>query len=176
MFIWKCFQTDIYIIFIFQTIFQNIKLQDTYNTYNNFFHTGIKLLKNLNSTFLRDLIDTFNKLFSLHSINLTDSCKMFRCKCRNTFECKLFTGCTDCISDGKDTRVKNTDNISGICLIYHMAGFCHHLLRLKQTHLFITLHMIYFLGSVKFTGTDSHKCDSVSVCLVHVCLDFKYKR
>ena len=57
-----------YIIFIFQTIFQNIKLQDTYNTYNNFFHTGIKLLKNLNSTFLRDLIDTFNKLFSLHSI------------------------------------------------------------------------------------------------------------
>ena len=44
------FQTDIYIIFIFQTIFQNIKLKDTYNTDNNFFHTCIKLLKDLNST------------------------------------------------------------------------------------------------------------------------------
>ena len=29
MLIWKCFQADIYIILILQTVFQNIKLQDT---------------------------------------------------------------------------------------------------------------------------------------------------
>ena len=36
--------------------------------------------------------------------------------------------------------------------------------------------MINFLRCIKFTGTDTHKCNSVSVCFVHICLDLKYKR
>ena len=35
--------------------------------------------------------------------------------------------------------------------------------------------MIYFLGSIKFTGTDSHKCNSVSVRLVHIGLNLEDK-
>ena len=47
MLIWQVFQTDFYIIFILETIFQYIKLKDTNNTDNNLFHTCIKLLKDL---------------------------------------------------------------------------------------------------------------------------------
>ena len=28
---------------------------------------------------------------------------------------------------------------------------------------------------VKLSGTDAHKCDPVPVCLIHICLNFKYK-
>ena len=59
--IWQIFQTDFYIVLIFQTEFQDIELQDTYHTHNNLFHTGIVLLKNLNRTFLRNLGNTFDE-------------------------------------------------------------------------------------------------------------------
>ena len=101
---------------------------------------------------------------------------MFWCECWDSFVFKVIFWKADSVSDREDSRVKYSDDISAIGFVNHFSLTCHHLLRLKQTHLFITLHMIYFLGSVKFTGTDSHKCDSVSVCLVHVCLDFKDKR
>ena len=100
---------------------------------------------------------------------------MFRCKSRNPLKCKFLSRCADRISDRKNARIKYSDNISCICLIYHMTGFCHHLLWLKKTHLLIPLHMINFLGSIKFAGTDSHKCDTVTVCFIHICLNLKYK-
>ena len=56
-----------------------------------------------------------------------------------------------------------------------MTGFCHHLLRLEKTHLLVSLYMIDFLGCIEFTGADTHECDPVSMCLVHVCLDLEYE-
>ena len=50
---------------------------------------------------------------------------MLRCESRDSLKCKLTSRRTDRITNGKNTRVKDSDNISGICLIYHMAGFCH---------------------------------------------------
>ena len=175
MLIWKCFKADIYIILILQTIFQDIKLKDTYNAHDDLFHTGIKLLEYLDRTFLSDLVDTFYKLFSLHGIDLTYTCKMLRCESRDSFKSKFLSRRTDRISNGKDTRIKDTDDISCISLVHNMAGFRHHLLRLKKAHFLVTLNMINFLGRVKLAGTDPHKCDTVSVSLVHICLDLKYK-
>ena len=100
---------------------------------------------------------------------------MLRCKGRDSLERKFTSRCTDRITDGKNTRVKNSDDISGIRFIYHMTGLCHHLLRLKKTHFLFALDMINFLRCVEFTGTDTHKCNSVSMSLVHICLDLEYK-
>ena len=36
--------------------------------------------------------------------------------------------------------------------------------------------MIHILIGLKFTGTDSHKCNSVAVSLIHICLNLKDKR
>ena len=51
----------------------------------------------------------------------------------------------------------------------------HHLLRLGQTHFFISLHMVDLHARIKTAGTDTHKSDTVSVCLVHIGLDFENK-
>ena len=58
----------------------------------------------------------------------------------------------------------------------HDGGFCHHLLRLRRRIFYHPAHDKFPWEAVKFTGTDSHKCDSVTVCLVHICLILKYKR
>ena len=52
----------------------------------------------------------------------------------------------------------------------------HHLLRLGKTHFLSSLHMEDFHSGVEFAGADAHECDTVTVCFVHVCLDFKDKR
>ena len=62
MLVRKILQNNLHVILVFQTIFQYIELQDTHNTYDNLFHTGIVLLKNLDCTFLCDLIDSFYEL------------------------------------------------------------------------------------------------------------------
>ena len=111
MLIWKCFKADIYIILILQTIFQDIKLKDTYNAHDDLFHTGIKLLENLNGTFLCDLVDTFDELFTFHGIDLAYTCEMLRCESRDSFKSKFFTRCTDRITDGKDARIENKDEV-----------------------------------------------------------------
>ena len=56
-----------------------------------------------------------------------------------------------------------------------MTLLCHHLLRLGKTLLTVSLHMVNFHTGIKFSGTDSHKCNTVTVSLVHICLDLKYK-
>ena len=101
---------------------------------------------------------------------------MFRCKGRDSFVGKFFTRCAHGISDGENTRVENANNISGIRLFYDMAILCHHLLWLGKSHLFIALYMVDFHSGIEFAGADTHKCDSVSVGFVHVCLNLKDKR
>ena len=45
---------------------RNIKLKYAYNANDNFLHTCVKLLENLNCTFLGNLCNTFHKLFTFH--------------------------------------------------------------------------------------------------------------
>ena len=35
--------------------------------------------------------------------------------------------------------------------------------------------MINLLGGIEFAGADTHKCNSVTVSLIHICLNLKYK-
>ena len=55
MLIRKHIQSNFYIVFIFQSIGQDFELEASYYTYNNFLHTGIVFLENLNGTLLRNL-------------------------------------------------------------------------------------------------------------------------
>ena len=89
---------------------------------------------------------------------------------------RIFCRHTDRISDGEDARVKYTDDIAGVCFINNMTVTRHHLLRLGKTHFLSSLHMEDFHSGVEFAGADAHECDTVTVCFVHVCLDFKDKR
>ena len=101
---------------------------------------------------------------------------MLRREGRNSLVCEFFARHTDRISDGEDTRVKYTDDIAGVCFINNMTVTRHHLLRLGKTHFLSSLHMEDFHSGVEFAGADAHECDTVTVCFVHVCLDFKDKR
>ena len=40
----------------------------------------------------------------------------------------------------------------------------------------VALHMINFHSRIELSGTDTHECNPVSVCFVHIRLDLKYKR
>ena len=100
---------------------------------------------------------------------------MFRCKSRNTFIGKFIARCTYSISDREDTRVKDTDDISRVCFFHNVPILCHHLLWLGQTHFFIALYMINLHSGIKFTGADTHECDSVSVGFVHIGLNLEDK-
>ena len=51
----------------------------------------------------------------------------------------------------------------------------HQLLRLGQTDLLAALDMVYFHSGLKFTGTDAHESDTVTVRLIHIRLDLKYE-
>ena len=101
---------------------------------------------------------------------------MLRCKRRDAFIGKLFAWHADRITDRENTRIKYTDDISCIRFIHNMAFLCHHLLRLGKTLFAVALYMVNFHAGIKFTGTDAHKSDTVTMCLVHICLDLKYKR
>ena len=76
---------------------------------------------------------------------------MLRCESRYSFKSKFLTRCTDRITDGKDARIEYTNNVTGICLVYYVTGLCHHLLRLKKSHLLFALYMVNFLRCIKFS-------------------------
>ena len=77
----------------------------------------------------------------------------------------------------KKYRIKHTDDVSRIRLVHDMTLLRHHLLRLRKLDLFIAaLHMCHFHAGGKLARADAHKRNSVTVCLVHVCLNLEYKR
>ena len=124
------FQADFYIIFIDETIFKHIKLQDSHYTNYDFLHSHSVFLKNLNCAFLGNLSNSFYKLFALHCIKLPHSRKMFGGKRWNSFKCKIFFCRSKRISNRKNTRIKDSDNISGISFFNDFTFLCHQLLRL----------------------------------------------
>ena len=175
MLIRKLFHTDLYIVFTLQAVLQHLKLQHANHSYDNFFHPRVKFLEDLDCSLLGDLADSLHKLLTLHRIYLAYSGKMLRSKSWDPFKFYRCLSFIQRISNRENTRVKNTDNISGIGLLHMLSLLGHHLLRLGKTDLLPTLHMHYFHTSFKLAGTDSHKCNTVSVRLIHIRLDFKYK-
>ena len=101
---------------------------------------------------------------------------MLRGEGRDTLKLELLVGRTERVTDGENTRIKDADDISGISLVNDLTALSHQLLRLGQTDLLTALNMVYFHSCLKLTGTDAHESDTVTVCLVHVCLDLKYER
>ena len=100
---------------------------------------------------------------------------MLRCKCWDSFKANRRFSFIQCISNRENTWVKNADNIPGICLLDMFSLLCHHLLWLCKTNLFATLHMHNFHACLKLTGADTHKSNSVTMGLIHICLNLKYK-
>ena len=94
---------------------------------------------------------------------------------RNTLKFKLGIGSTQGVSDGENTRIKYTDDISCVCLFHDLTVLSHQLLRLGQTNLLAALDMVHLHTRFKFTRNDTHKCNTVSVGFIHISLDLKYK-
>ena len=100
---------------------------------------------------------------------------MLRRKSGNSLIAELLLRHTQGIPDRKDSRVKHAYNIPGIGLLQYLPLACHNLLRLRETHDLISLHMLYLHAGLVFPGTDSHKGNSVPVSLIHIRLYFKHK-
>ena len=73
-------------------------VNNAYNAYNYFFHTGVRLVENLNGSLLRNLLDTLYKLLSLHRVFMSDSCEMLGRKGRYTLKSEFFSGNGDCVA------------------------------------------------------------------------------
>ena len=101
---------------------------------------------------------------------------MLRCEGRDPFICELLFRHTERIADGENTRIKYADDISGIGFRQDFAVICHDLLRLGKSHNSLALDMLDVHIRLKFAGTDSHKCDSVTVRFVHVRLNLEHER
>ena len=155
---------------------QNVELKDTDNADDDLFHTGVVFLEDLDGTFLGDLLDSFDELLSLHGIHLTHACEMLRCKSRDTLILNLVSCHADRISDGENARIEKSDNISCISLFHDLTILRHHLLRLGQTDLLAALNVVYLHTGLELAGYNTHERDTVTVRLVHICLDFKDKR
>ena len=175
MLIGQVLHANLHIVFVVQTIFEHIKLQHPHNAHNNLFHTGIVFLKNLNGALLSNLGNPFHELLPFHGVHLTHTGKMFRCKSRNSGKCKMLFPADKGVTDGENTGIKHTDNISGIRLVNNLSLLCHQLLRLRQFDGLIALYMKDFHTRIKFTGADAHKCNTIPMCFIHVRLNLKDK-
>ena len=100
---------------------------------------------------------------------------MLRSEGRDTLKLELLVGRTERVTDGENTRIENADDISGISLVNDLTALSHQLLRLGQTDLLAALDMVDFHSGLKFTGTDAHESDTVTVRLIHIRLDLKYE-
>ena len=63
---------DIYALFVLQTVFEHVQLKGADNADNDLFHAGVRLLENLDGTFLCNLCYSFYKLLIMRLINSSD--------------------------------------------------------------------------------------------------------
>ena len=143
-----------------------------YYAYNDFLHSGVKFLENLDGSFLGDLVDAFDELFSLHSVYLTHSGEVFWSESGNAFKFKFFIRQTQRVSYGKNSWVKYSNDISCVCLIHNFPVLSQ---GLGKTELFASLDVVYLHACLKFSRHDPHKGNTVSVSLVHISLNLKDK-
>ena len=100
---------------------------------------------------------------------------MLRSEGGNSFINKLLIGKLQRISDGKDSRIEDADNVSAIGLFHDFSLIRHHLGRLRKLYLSAPLNMIYLHARIKLSGTDTHKGHSVSMLGIHIGLNLKDK-
>ena len=100
---------------------------------------------------------------------------MLRRKRGYTLKLKLLTGTAQRVADGKDARVKHTDDIPCIGLLHDFAVLGHQLLGLGQADFLAALDMVDLHSCLKPAGADTHERNPVPVGLVHIGLDFKHK-
>ena len=98
---------------------------------------------------------------------------MLRREGRDALKLKLLIGQAQGISDGKNARIKHTNDIACICLLDDLSVLRHHLLRLGQADFLAALHMVYFHAGLELAGYNTHKRNTVTVRLVHVRLNLK---
>ena len=83
MLIRKHIETDITAGFVFEAIFKYFKLKLTNNAYDNLFHTGIRLVEDLDCTFLCNLGNTLDELLALERNLLANGCEQLACERRD---------------------------------------------------------------------------------------------
>ena len=162
-------------VLILKTVFKYLELKHTYNAYDNSLKTRIRLKEDLNSTLLGDLVHTLGKLLTLHGVNLLYHSKMLGSEGGNTLESDLLSLLANGVADREDARIEYTDNIACVGLVNNLTLGCHHLLRLRETEGLVALHMVVILATLKLTRANTHKCNTVTVCLVHIRLDLEYE-
>ena len=98
---------------------------------------------------------------------------MLRCECRNTLVFKSGLGRAECVSDGIQARVEDTDNVSRISLAQDLSVAGHQLLRLGQPLDPSALDVLDVHADIVFARADADKGDPVSVGLVHIGLNLE---
>lgn len=112
------------VVLIQQTILDNLKLQLPHRT-DNF--TTVELIdKQLSHTFVHQLINSFSQLLLLHRIGILNILEHFRRETRQAAEMKHFTF-RQRIANLESTIIRQTDNISGVCLVNRCLTLCHKL-------------------------------------------------
>ena len=100
---------------------------------------------------------------------------MLRCERRDPLILKAGFWRAECIADGIQAGIKNTDDIAGVCLAEDLPVACHQLLRLGQPLDPSALNVLDIHSDVVLARTDADKSDPVSVGLVHIGLDLEDK-
>ena len=162
-------------VFRFKPELKHIELKNTDNADDYLFHTGIVFLEDLDRAFLRYLHNALDELLAFHRIHLPDLRKMFGSKCRDSFILNLHIRCAHRISDRENAGIEHTDDITRIGLADALPFLSHKLLGLGKTQFLLALDMINFLLGIEFARTYSHEGYPVTVGLIHIRLDLKYK-
>ena len=123
-----------------------------------------------------DLIHALDELLALHRVHLLDRREMLRRERWDPLVGDLHFWRAYRVPDRKDARIEHADDVAGISLVHDLALLRHELLRLGKLDVLSLLHVIIFRAALEFARTDAHKGEPVAVRLVHVRLNFEYKR
>ena len=160
-------------IFIFHPVLEHIELQHAHHAYDHFLHAGARNLEDLNGALLGNLLSALHKLLALHGVPGRDPGEMLRGKGGDAGKFEFLPGDGDGVANGEDARVKHADDVPGVGLLHDFPLGCHELLRLAQSHFFITLDVENLGLPLVFAGADPQESQPVPVGLVHVGLDLE---
>ena len=152
---------------------ENFELENTDHAHDVGLGTDARLLVELDSTFLGELLDTFQELLSLHGVLRLYAGEVLRREDRDVCEVEVLRRCGHGVADAEDARIEKTDDVAGIGVFDDRSVLRHELLRLGECDLLSGTHMFDGHALFEFAGADTHKGHSVSVVRVHVCLDLE---
>ena len=167
---------DLDVILIFQAVFEHLELQHADHAHDDRLHARAGLAEDLDRAFLRDLLHALDELLALEGVLLPHGCKQLGRKGRDARKHALALGVAHRVADCKHARVKNTDDVARVGLVYDRTVLRHQLLRRGEHHLFARAHVQHLFTAHKLARADAHERDAVAVRLVHVRLDLEHKR